>query len=448
MTKTWLALGVYGLTALLPGAPLRLPAPRSLTLQEKIVGLLTVHAEVKYNFVFADRLGDWDRKTADMIPEIVAAPDTAAYYNLLKRLVAGLGNGHTLVQAPSDYWDSFNMPPVEVKVEGDRVFISRVGVREDLAKQGVKPGLEILTVDGEPALARFRRTILPLCSYSRIETAYAKYSMWCLAGPRNIPARIRITGGPEGPRDVELRRDTKQDDGRYFIRRQEDPIGHNLEHRRIGNILYVNLTTFGVEPDAFLPQFDKILDQAGLSATAGVILDLRDNGGGNDEAAFGVARRFLRTTAPGAKSKLRKYVGARQAWGKPEEWETIESGSIPPASGSMPRYDGPLVLLTGPETASAAEDMVMVLQSAHRASLVGARTAGDTGQIISFELPGGGFLWVCTKWDFRPDGGDLIGVGLTPDADVEPTLKDILEGRDPVLDEAIRIIRGGAGRSL
>jgi carboxyl-terminal processing protease len=233
----------------------------------------------------------------------------------------------------------------------------------------------------------------------------------------------------------------KQDDGRYFIRRQEDPFGHNLEHRRIGNILYVNLTTFGVEPGAFLAQFDKILDSAALSATAGIILDLRDNGGGNDEASFGVARRFLRTAAAGAKSKVRKYVGAWQAWGKPQEWEILESGSVPPASSPMPRYDGPLVILTGPETGSSAEDMAMVLQGAHRARLVGARTAGDTGQIISFGLPGGGLLWICTKWDFQPDGGDLIGVGLAPDVEVEAAMKDILDGRDPVLDAAIQAFK-------
>jgi len=111
MNKTWLALGVFGLTVLLPGASLRPAEPRSLTLQEKINGLMTVHAEVKYNFVFADKLGDWDQKAADLIPAVIAAPDVAAYYNLLKRLVAGLGNGHTIVHAPNDYWDFFNMPP-------------------------------------------------------------------------------------------------------------------------------------------------------------------------------------------------------------------------------------------------------------------------------------------------------------------------------------------------
>ncbi len=416
-------------------------ADQSLTQEEKIIGFMTVYAEVKYNFVFADRLKDWDEQAARLLPEILAAPDVGAYYNLLKRWVGRLGNGHTLVHAPNAYWDFFNMPPVEVRVIGGRVYVARVGRRDDLVRQFVRPGLEILEVDGESALVRFEREILPLCSYSRKETACARYSMWCLAGPKNVPVRLKVADGPRGPWDVILRRDPKQDDGEYFIRLQEDPFRHNLETRRFSDILYINLTTFAVESASFLPQFDQILRQNDAGALKGIILDLRANGGGNDEAAFGAAGRFLSKPAPGAKSRVRKYSGARKAWGMADEWEEIAPAPITPASDETIRYAGPLALLVGAETASAAEDFAMVLQSAGRAVLVGERTAGDTGQIITFSLPRGGLLWVCTKWDFQPDGRDLIGIGLRPDHEVPQVLDDLPGGTDRALEKAIDVIR-------
>jgi carboxyl-terminal processing protease len=75
---------------------------------------------------------------------------------------------------------------------------------------------------------------------------------------------------------------------------------------------------------------------------------------------------------------------------------------------------------------------------AGRAVLVGKRTAGDTGQIITFSLPGGGLLWVCTKWDFQPDGQDLIGIGLRPEHEVPQVLDDLLGGDGPRPGESDR----------
>ncbi len=413
-------------------------SPESLSLEEKILGFITVYAEVKYNFIFADRLNDWAEKASLIVPQILSAPDVASYYNLLKRWVGTLGNGHTLVHAPNTYWDSFNMPPVECVVIGDRVYISRVGRREDIVRQGLRPGLEILEVEGEPALKYFENSILPLCSFSRKETAFRRYSMWLLAGPREKPARFRVTGN----REIVLRRDTKEDTGGYFIRKQDDPLRHNLENRLINGILYVNLASFGVDPAVLSGQFDEILKKNVLDKLHGIVLDLRDNGGGNDEAAFGIAQRFISKPVSGAKSRIRKYSGARKAWGNGDEWEDLEPSEILPAREGTPHFHGPLVLLTGPETASAAEDFAMVLQKSGRAVFVGERTAGDTGQIISFGLPQGGVLWVCTKWDFQPDGSGLIGIGLPPDYEVPLSWNDLVSGKDRILEHAISVIEG------
>jgi C-terminal processing protease CtpA/Prc len=55
-----------------------------------------------------------------------------------------------------------------------------------------------------------------------------------------------------------------------------------------------------------------------------------------------------------------------------------------------------------------------------------------------FNLPGGALVLVCAKKDFFPDGKEFIGFGITPDIEVETSVKDIIENRDAAIDIAIK----------
>jgi C-terminal processing protease CtpA/Prc len=104
---------------------------------------------------------------------------------------------------------------------------------------------------------------------------------------------------------------------------------------------------------------------------------------------------------------------------------------------------GPLVVLVGPHTFSSAEDFLIPLVHAKRATLLGETTGGSTGQPLTIPLPGGGFCRICTLQSFFPDGREFVGRGIEPDVVVHPTQKDIYDGRDPVLEEAVRRISSG-----
>ncbi len=105
-----------------------------------------------------------------------------------------------------------------------------------------------------------------------------------------------------------------------------------------------------------------------------------------------------------------------------------------------PRFLGPLVVLTGPYTFSAAEDFVVPLDYADRAVFVGDTTGGSTGQPLMMLLPGGGSFRVCTKRDRYPDGREFCGFGIAPDTVVLPTVEDVREDRDPVMEAAVAAI--------
>ena len=103
---------------------------------------------------------------------------------------------------------------------------------------------------------------------------------------------------------------------------------------------------------------------------------------------------------------------------------------------------GPVVVLIGPETNSAAEDFVVPLHAAGRATIVGQKSRGSTGQPLTFRFLDGKISGrVCTKRDQYPDGREFVGVGIIPDVEVCPTPADIADERDVVLEKGIDVLK-------
>jgi len=100
----------------------------------------------------------------------------------------------------------------------------------------------------------------------------------------------------------------------------------------------------------------------------------------------------------------------------------------------------PLVILTGHNTASSAEDFLVALDGLEISTIVGEKTFGNTGQPLFFKLPGGGSARICTKRDEYPDGKEFVGYGIQPDILVERTLEDFLANRDIILEKGIKAL--------
>jgi carboxyl-terminal processing protease len=160
----------------------------------------------------------------------------------------------------------------------------------------------------------------------------------------------------------------------------------------------------------------------------GLILDLRSNGGGLVRVETTIAGYFLPRGADLGRSV--------------EQRKTIRR-STPP---SPTRYEGPMVVLIGPRTASAAEVTAAVLRFHRRASLVGGETAGAALTARSYKLPDGGLIDVAIADYFTPDGRRLEGVGVKPDLPVVQTLDAIRAGRDLPLEAAEKALLEGRWR--
>jgi carboxyl-terminal processing protease len=113
-----------------------------------------------------------------------------------------------------------------------------------------------------------------------------------------------------------------------------------------------------------------------------------------------------------------------------------------PASVDTPAeepYTGRLIILIDGQCRSAGEDFVVPFKDSGRATLVGERTMGTTGQPYFESFESGSTIFVSTKRAYLPDGSGFEGIGILPDIEVAPTLDDMLTGRDPVLERALQL---------
>jgi len=124
-------------------------------------------------------------------------------------------------------------------------------------------------------------------------------------------------------------------------------------------------------------------------------------------------------------------------------WSPTAGGGRPFVARHEQIYAGPVALLTGAQTYSAAEDFTAMFRMMKRGVVVGEATGGSTGQPLFFELPVGGKARICVKRDVYPDGTSFVGKGIAPDVEVQQTVAGLRAGRDPVLERALAGLANG-----
>jgi carboxyl-terminal processing protease len=148
----------------------------------------------------------------------------------------------------------------------------------------------------------------------------------------------------------------------------------------------------------------------------GVVLDLRDNGGGLLDQAIAVVDIFV---AEGVIVRTR----GRQA-------QLLDEAHALP--GNTER-DMPLVVLINKASASASEIVAGALQDHRRALVVGERSYGKGSVQAPFELGGGALLKLTTALYYTPDDRLIQASGIEPDVMVGPLLAETSDSR-PTLE--------------
>lgn len=185
-------------------------------------------------------------------------------------------------------------------------------------------------------------------------------------------------------------------------------------------LAYVQITTFG---DNTTSELTNTLTTLMAQHPKGIILDLRDNGGGFLQTAVEVVSQFKDS---GVVLYEQYGDGTRKAY------NVIPGGLATKL---------PIVVLMNEGTASASEITAGALQDAGRAKLVGVVSygKGSVQNWVPLSNNQGAVRVTIARW-LTPNNRQIDKKGLTPDVYVQRTAADRKAGRDPQLDMAVQVL--------
>jgi hypothetical protein len=171
---------------------------------------------------------------------------------------------------------------------------------------------------------------------------------------------------------------------------------------------------------------------AGAAGATGLVVDMRGYPGVNN---YELAARLIPEPFYSPLFRVPLWLG-------PDHFQMTERFTTQQPLSS-PSYAGPIVLLVGPRTVSAAENFSIMLTAAGRATVIGRRSAGTNGNITRLYMPGVMSVTFTGMEVLNPDRSRFHGVGIVPQIEVAPTAADIAEGRDPELLRAVQFLQTG-----
>ncbi|MDY0962590.1 MULTISPECIES: S41 family peptidase [Massilia] len=400
------------------------PYRERLSVEERIAGLTQFWSDAREYFVHFDNAPqlDWNKTYLEFLPRVMAAETTFDYYRVLMQLAPLLRDGHTNIFAPQELQERFDArPPIVTELVGDTVLV--IAVNSTALAGRLKVGDELVAVDGVPVKRHAEEKVAPFVSSSTPQDhALRTYSYQLLSGDAAEPVRLTLRDSAGRLREESVARGP-QDLSKY------EKFGFRM---LAGDVAYLSLDHF--DSDEGVKAFTKALPQ--IMRAKGLVIDVRRNGGGSTAHGERILEHLTRQAIPRAMSFMRgtSIVAGHQA--RLVAWEPV-ARSAPAHSSDGDVYEGPVAVLTGAATFSAAEDFVLAFNALKRGATIGATTGGSTGQPMNIRLPGGGWGRICIKRDLLPDGGTFVGRGLKPDIEAGPTVQSIRKGGDPVLERAL-----------
>ena len=168
----------------------------------------------------------------------------------------------------------------------------------------------------------------------------------------------------------------------------------------------------------------------------GLIIDVRDNGGGYMTNVETIVSRFI------SERTLVGYISHKTGPGH-NDFSEPYAYYYEPVAGHL-QWTKPVIVLANRSTFSAANNFVSIMKLLPGVTVVGDVTGGGSGMPYSSELPNG--------WGVRMSACSVLdAAGCTTENGVEPTEgckvnmtdTDMVRGRDTILDFAVRRLTEG-----
>ena len=388
------------------------------------------------------------------------------FYKLMMNVVAHLRCVHTSISLPQEREraaaSNLKLLPFDVIVVNDKAYVS------ETFDSSLRRGFEIQTINELPVdqIVQKMLEIIPGDGYNTTN----KYQLlnrgmfrraYALLMPSSDSYNIDGTDSIGHFRSVKVRA-IAPDFNRPPVT-TEDPISWQLKD----SIAILNLRSFQLNSGEFTRRVDPFFTQLHDRRIKRLIIDMRNNGGGNNVNASVLYSYFaekpfyhLRKTEVSRQplshrdhiTNIADYDSLQARRARDNSYELSQYPGLrlrEPVSAN--HFDGKLIILINGATVSAASEFVALVHGNKRGTIIGEETGGcyygsTGGNYLNLVLPNSGLrARIPTVRIFTAVQEDLKqqpqGRGVLPQYPVSYSILDLLAGRDRIMEMALDILQ-------
>mgnify|MGYP002784564405 CR=1 FL=1 len=349
---------------------------------------------------------NWDSTLTATLDSVLHCRSTKEFETLMRRMLVGLKDGH------AEFYRAVPrriVPAIVENIEGKPVIIAS-------ENKDLKCGDVILTIDEKPAEVQIREEEALISGSPQYKRATAAQNLL-----RSESQRVYMT--------------VARDSDTLSVGIETKPPGevnlhehHAMKQISVGEgkdtVWYVDLsqvTLADVEAKA-----------KALSEARGIVLDMRGYPKDGNAEILGYLTDLLLLSP--------RYLVPQIIYPDREKVQGYDTNGRWSVQPKLPRWKGKIVFLTGGGAISQAEDIMSIVEYYKLGTIVGEATAGADGNVNMLSLPGGNsFRWTGMKV-LKHDGSKLHGIGVKPTIPAVRTVKGVQEGRDELLETALRLV--------
>ncbi len=285
------------------------------------------------------------------------------------------------------------------------------------AQAGVRRGWKILKVNSFDIQKAVERITQKESALAQRELILRMLVLGHLSGSPGSAVTVTFSDG--NGQNIEKTINRKQLQGTVSQFGHLPPQLVEFEKQRIRpDIGYVRFSLF-LDPSKLMPKFEEAVKEC--LTCKGFIIDLRGNPGGLAILASSMAGFFIEDAGAKLGTLYQRNLTLKLI-----------------VNPRLTNFRGKLAMLVDGTSVSTSEIMAGGLQDLKRAHIFGTTTAGAALPSMIERLPNGD-LFQYAMANYISEGGETLeGKGVIPDTIVRTSQQQLLSGKDPVLDTAIK----------